>query len=313
MKSTTRKNSLLAGGFKCRGATTLLGMALAGLLLAGSQLATASVMIVDRGLPTANLNNAAGADRSNVSWGEEDLQYFDGDDFTVPSGSWRIDTIRMWFCGYGANNNTILTDDTFLGNQSFGNLSLYVGAVGGPLNRVSQASFATPGSDATSNPNVVATRVQYNGGVGSELELDYGNAGPAGSHLTIVQLEFKNLNLYFAGGSQVQFGMQTDNDYTLSHASNADLSGSPQDQADDLYRQFQVGINPATATFDMTVDSNQPGIWDKSSDINVQVFATRVATSKDQCMNGGWKTLIRANGTTFKNQGDAIQYVNTGK
>jgi hypothetical protein len=33
-------------------------------------------------------------------------------------------------------------------------------------------------------------------------------------------------------------------------------------------------------------------------------------TSKDQCKNGGWKTL---NNPTFKNQGDCIQYVNTGK
>lgn len=36
-------------------------------------------------------------------------------------------------------------------------------------------------------------------------------------------------------------------------------------------------------------------------------------TNKDQCMNGGWKVLVRADGTPFKNQGDCIQYVNTGK
>jgi hypothetical protein len=38
-----------------------------------------------------------------------------------------------------------------------------------------------------------------------------------------------------------------------------------------------------------------------------------VPTNKDQCKDGGWMTLVRANGTTFKNQGDCIQYVNTGK
>ena len=36
-------------------------------------------------------------------------------------------------------------------------------------------------------------------------------------------------------------------------------------------------------------------------------------TSRDQCKNGGWQTLRRADGSTFKNQGDCIQYVNTGK
>jgi len=38
-----------------------------------------------------------------------------------------------------------------------------------------------------------------------------------------------------------------------------------------------------------------------------------VPTSKDQCKNDGWQTLFRADGSPFKNQGDCIQYVNTGK
>jgi hypothetical protein len=38
-----------------------------------------------------------------------------------------------------------------------------------------------------------------------------------------------------------------------------------------------------------------------------------VPTNADQCKNDGWKTLRRANNTTFKNQGDCIQYFNTGK
>lgn len=31
------------------------------------------------------------------------------------------------------------------------------------------------------------------------------------------------------------------------------------------------------------------------------------------CKNGGWRTLFRADGSSFKNQGDCIQYVNTGR
>lgn len=38
-----------------------------------------------------------------------------------------------------------------------------------------------------------------------------------------------------------------------------------------------------------------------------------VARSQEQCKNGGWSSVKRANGTGFKNQGDCIQYVNTGK
>jgi hypothetical protein len=37
-----------------------------------------------------------------------------------------------------------------------------------------------------------------------------------------------------------------------------------------------------------------------------------IATNKNQCKNNGWRTYRRANGTTFRNQGDCIQYVNTG-
>ena len=35
--------------------------------------------------------------------------------------------------------------------------------------------------------------------------------------------------------------------------------------------------------------------------------------NKDDCKKNGWKTLFRSDGTPFKNQGDCIQYVNTGK
>ncbi len=30
-------------------------------------------------------------------------------------------------------------------------------------------------------------------------------------------------------------------------------------------------------------------------------------------MNGGWQLLSRPDGSSFKNQGDCIQFVNTGK
>ena len=37
------------------------------------------------------------------------------------------------------------------------------------------------------------------------------------------------------------------------------------------------------------------------------------ATTKNACKGDGWKALARSDGSTFKNQGDCIQYVNTGK
>jgi len=45
----------------------------------------------------------------------------------------------------------------------------------------------------------------------------------------------------------------------------------------------------------------------------VQIKAFTVATDKEGCKNNGWQSLSRADGTVFKNQGDCIQYVNTGR
>jgi hypothetical protein len=45
----------------------------------------------------------------------------------------------------------------------------------------------------------------------------------------------------------------------------------------------------------------------------VQVTAYRIPTTANECKNGGWQSLARAGGSPFKNQGDCIQYVNTGK
>jgi hypothetical protein len=38
-----------------------------------------------------------------------------------------------------------------------------------------------------------------------------------------------------------------------------------------------------------------------------------VVTSKDDCKDGGWMTMHRADGSTFKNQGDCVSYANNGK
>jgi hypothetical protein len=34
---------------------------------------------------------------------------------------------------------------------------------------------------------------------------------------------------------------------------------------------------------------------------------------KDACKDGGWQTMTRPNGTTFKNQGDCVSYTNNGR
>jgi hypothetical protein len=44
-----------------------------------------------------------------------------------------------------------------------------------------------------------------------------------------------------------------------------------------------------------------------------QFNASNEPTTKDDCKNGGWQTHTTASGASFSNQGQCIQYVNTGK
>jgi hypothetical protein len=42
-------------------------------------------------------------------------------------------------------------------------------------------------------------------------------------------------------------------------------------------------------------------------------FEPSEPATKDSCKKGGWAALTRADGSGFKNQGDCVQYMNTGK
>jgi hypothetical protein len=46
---------------------------------------------------------------------------------------------------------------------------------------------------------------------------------------------------------------------------------------------------------------------------DVSLLSVNLAGNASACKNDGWQHLTRADGSTFTNQGDCIQYVNTGK
>ena len=45
---------------------------------------------------------------------------------------------------------------------------------------------------------------------------------------------------------------------------------------------------------------------------NAELYGS-VPASADQCKNNGWTTLFFPDGSPFRNQGNCIQFVNTGK
>ena len=67
-----------------------------------------------------------------------------------------------------------------------------------------------------------------------------------------------------------------------------------------LYRTSSVPNAPLTLLHGFVFD-------------NLSLGTSNAAAAKDDCKNGGWQSLTRADGTPFKNQGDCIQYTNKGK
>jgi hypothetical protein len=230
----------------------------------------ADVLIFDRGLPTANLNNAAGADRSNVAWADYSpyggANWAIGDDFNFGStGTFQISDLRVWI---------VATDSQPLSDM-WSDLTLF----GGGTDASEIAALSTV-STSGSDPNVSITPVTYADGSSYQ--------GTSGDYINIYQVDFLNLNWTVDGDTTYTFfigGTPTSDNTSLYggvspflSASNAALSGSTQQGADNLAREISYdGSNNVLSTDSW--DSNAIGIWDKSSDINVQVFVTPEPTS----------------------------------
>lgn len=209
---------------------------LAALTLASS---LSAGVIFERALPTANLNDGAGVNRSNISWAPGDNSYILGDDFTLGSNS-VIDTLSVWEVSSNANPRT-----------EFGSISLYVGA-----------------DDATTGSPLSFLSSSYS----SSLVSGYQYQGGSGRYYDVYKISFSGLNLSVAGGVLYDFGIGGTTSNLYLHASNAGLSGSTQDGADGFYLGY-TGGSPYGLTY--VIDSSETG-WDKSSDINVEIQGTEI-------------------------------------
>jgi hypothetical protein len=239
------KRNSLSGWLSRWASARLLGFALAGALLAGSNLAAAQVLVFDRGLPTANLNNAA-ANRSNVLWNDEEPPseppWLPGDDFTLPgSGNYTVTRIRIW-----SKDNTGLT--------------LRGGAAGGPIGLVSSV--------------YTTTAVTYANSEGYQ-------AKSTGAFLQLYQIDF-SVNIPLKGGITYQFFLNgpatpfgSDFVGASLHASTAAFSGSPQQGADDTFLFLDNTGTVLTWNSGTGGGTYCPGCigTSQNTDGNVQVFA----------------------------------------
>jgi hypothetical protein len=78
-----------------------------------------------------------------------------------------------------------------------------------------------------------------------------------------------------------------------------------------LFFSVQTGSAWA-AGFEGQVDGLRIELTDGSV-ANVNFEAVLEATDRAACKKDGWKMLFRADGSTFKNQGDCVSYVSNGK
>jgi len=72
-----------------------------------------------------------------------------------------------------------------------------------------------------------------------------------------------------------------------------------------------VGFGVNIGTFNPSYDVYTDLVTFNSTTYDFEPY--QVASNKDQCKNGGFANVKRADGSSFKNQGDCNQYVNTGK
>jgi hypothetical protein len=214
-----------------------------GLVIGGSGLASADLLI-DRGLPTSNLNNAAGSSRSNVAWADWEnsntpTEYWvNGDDVVLTNpGAYHIDTVRVW--------TTSSTGLSLLAGSSLSNAGTFSSYTSTPVTY-------SNGSDYQGNTN---TYQLY------QLDFAINEDVTSGKYYFFLDGPWVS---YYSGGYTNAF----------IHASNAALSGSPQQGADDVIQQLHI-INGSVVGVDPWI-STSGGAWDKTSDANVQVFGTQV-------------------------------------
>jgi hypothetical protein len=252
---------------------------------------------MDRGLPAANLNNTAAGSRSNVAWSNGN-DYVTGDTLVVGKAGqkWILTKIRTWSIGHlNTPFGTEFSTDALYFSTSAGT----PGAIG-----VVERGTVGVGSNRDTNRHITHIAVTYVGGSNYESQTP-------GSYRQIWQNDFTDLHLPVKGGTAYYFAVDgTTSSYAwFNHASNTPLSGSQQQGSDGLYVAWAKNALNAPNTCDSIgpIRGVCSGGWDKSSDINVQAFASRVAVSKGDCAGGGWRQVVGNNGGSFRNRRECIK------
>lgn len=187
--------------------------------------------------------------------------------------------------------------------------------IGTSLSSINAISYSTY-RDATSTANPVQAPAL-------NIEVDYNGPNVAGGFTTLVFEPVYNTNQgavipgqwqnwdAFANGTAVWWSTK---DIPGVCAFNcfvtwdAIVAANPDATILGGFGVNQGGGNPGLIA---NVDNLSLGYGDSCVTYDFEPY--RVAATKDDCKAGSWNSFKRADGTGFKNQGQCIQYVNTGK
>ncbi len=196
---------------------------------------------------------------------------------------------RVVVLGTASNYNTSPPNFICASGDCFADLTLTF------TNPVNGLSFRALGSNTT---GVIAKVDVFQNGVLSST-VDINGAGNNRTPITVDLSAFNNvtsIRIYLVPNSET--GIKDNLGYDDFTFTVAPLN--PDSDGDSIPNTCDVDSNPGATDFD------NDGIVDSSS-CDTEIGPP---TNKDQCKNDGW---MRFNTPAFKNQGDCIQFVNTGK
>lgn len=177
------------------------------------------------------------------------------------------------------------------------------------INQMSYSTYRTSGAVANQLPAI-------------NIQVDVNGAAPGGFTTLVFE------PVYNTGQQTIQDGVwQTWDAYNGGQAiwwSSNPIPGAPNRDTFVTWNTILAnnpdavivggfGINQGSGNPALTAATDALNIGYNDFCVTYNFDPFRVATSAAACKNGGWQTLRRADGSPFRNQGDCIQFVNTGK